>query len=82
MLGVFGATWKAGSSVKRDAAGVEFVPKDVYYMDDDADVRRGDLIERGDRSGSLAPVGDVVRSTDRYDNSFFGWDDSFVVMTE
>lgn len=81
-LGVFGATWKSGTGVKRDSSGVEFVPKHEYFVDDNADIRRGDLIAQGDRSGSAEPVGDVVRMLDRYDNSAFGWDDSFVVMTE
>ena len=81
LLGVFGATWKAGSGVRRDAQGIEFVPKDVYYVDQSAQIQRGDLVQRGDNSSS-GPSGDVVRTTDRYDNSFFGQTDSFVVMTE
>lgn len=79
-LGVFGATWKTGKGVKRDSQGNEFTPKDVYYIDSAIDIRRGDFIQRGSNSGG-EPGGDLVRTADRSDNSFFGWTDSLVVMT-
>jgi len=79
-LGVFGATWKSGAGVKRDAQGNEFTPKDVYYINSDADIKRGDFIKRGNHAGG-EPGGDLVRSIDEFDNSFFGWTDSLVVMT-
>lgn len=81
LLGVFGATWKSGQGIKRDASGNEFVPKNEFYVDSNAQVNRGDIIAFGDVSGGQ-PSGDIVRVVDRYDNSFFGWSDTLVVMTE
>lgn len=48
LIDVVRATWKAGQGVKRDAQGVEFVPKDVYYPASSADIRRGDIVAQGD----------------------------------
>ena len=81
VIGVFGATWRSGGKATRDANGVQFVPKDTYYIDQSSTVKRGDLIARGDRQGE-SPSGDVVRTVDRDDNSFFNWSDTLTVKTE
>lgn len=81
LLGVFGATWESGRKTMRDSDGNEFVPRDVYYINSAATPKRGDLIKRGDNSAGVAS-GDVIRSITDYDNSFFGWANTLVVMTE
>lgn len=82
LLGVFGATWKAGSRMVRDDNGTEFVPRDEIFIDSTATVLKGDLIFKGDNSGAVEAAGDIVRVVKDYDNSFFGWSNSLVVMTE
>ena len=48
-------------------------------------VKRGDIVARGDQVDAdpiAAGYTERVRVIDDYDNSFFSWADTFVLMTE